>query len=58
MRTLQVTVNLSDLNMTHSSGAVAVRDIWEHKDLGTFHEKFVTDAFGGHDSRFYLFTPA
>ena len=34
-----------------------VRDIWEHKDLGSVSERFTTDEFGQRDSRFYLFSP-
>lgn len=49
------TVQLAELGL---SGTVTVRDIWAHADLGTATASFTTDAFGGHDSRFYLFSPA
>jgi len=51
-----VTLTFKTFNMTSSS--YAARDIWNHKDLGTFSTQFVTDAINGYDSRFYLFTPA
>ncbi len=35
-----------------------VRDIWTRSDLGSFSQSFNTDSIGGHDSRFYLLTPA
>ena len=40
------------------SGPVSVRSIWDRATLGTFTTSFTTDAFGGHDSRFYVLTPA
>jgi hypothetical protein len=44
--------------MTGTKG-VAVHDVWRpSEDVGGAHLKgFETDAFGGHDSRFYIFTP-
>ena len=50
-----VKVDFKALNLTSSSAAV--RDIWNHKDLGHASDAFTTDAIPGHDSRFYLFTP-
>lgn len=44
-----------DLNMT---GPVTIRDVWNHQDLGTHSGTFATDAFGYHDSRFYVVSPA
>jgi alpha-galactosidase len=50
-----VTITLSDFGF---EDAVTIRDIWSRKDLGTSDkDTFVTDAFGGHDSRFYIFSP-
>ena len=34
-----------------------VRNIWEHKDLGVFDDKF-TAGVGGHDAAFLIITPA
>ena len=44
--------------MTGPKG-VAVHDVWRpHEDVGGQHSVgFDTDAFGGHDSRFYILTP-
>ena len=39
-------------------GEVAVRDIWAQKDVGKFKGKFTTAPIGGHDSAFFLFSPA
>lgn len=50
-----VTFDLKSLNLTSST--VAVRDIWNHADLGKATTSFTTDAIPGHDSRFYLLTP-
>jgi hypothetical protein len=50
-----VTIQLSW--MGYGKGPVAVRDLYLHKDLGTFTGSFVTDAFGAHDSRMYILTP-
>ena len=50
-----VTIKLANLNITTPS--VRVRDVWEHRDLGTATGSFTTDAIGGHDSRFYIFSP-
>jgi hypothetical protein len=49
-----VNIDFSLLNIT---GKATVRDIWNHKDLGTFQTTFTTDSCAAHDSRFYLFTP-
>jgi len=49
-----VDIQFSLLNIT---GKATVRDIWNHKDLGTFQTTFTTDSVAHHDSRFYLFTP-
>jgi hypothetical protein len=45
------TIEFSDLGL---SGEHEVVDIWHHRSLGSFTDQFVTDSFGGHDSRFYL----
>jgi hypothetical protein len=45
------TIEFSDLGL---SGEHEVVDIWHHRSLGSFTDRFVTDSFGGHDSRFYL----
>jgi len=45
------TIEFADLGL---SGEYEVSDIWQHRSLGSFSERFVTDAFGGHDSRFYM----
>jgi hypothetical protein len=37
---------------------MTMRDIWNGTDLGKFGGSFTTGAIGGHDSRFYLVTPA
>jgi len=50
-----LTVNFKELNITTTQASV--RDLWLQKDLGVFTNSFTTDAFGGYDSRFYLFTP-
>lgn len=49
-----VTITLADLGL---SGTVAVRDIWQRKDLGTASGTFTTDSIMPHDSRMYIFTP-
>ena len=54
---MQVTITLAELGL--KSGSMDVEDIWS----GQTHAKaaakgFVTDAVGGHDSRFYLLKPA
>ena len=50
-----ITIDVAqELNMT---GAVSVRDLWSRTNLGSHTGFFTTDAFGGHDSRFYLFSP-
>eukprot|EP01059_Diplonema_ambulator_P031668 TRINITY_DN588_c0_g2_i3.p1 TRINITY_DN588_c0_g2~~TRINITY_DN588_c0_g2_i3.p1 ORF type:complete len:415 (+),score=162.67 TRINITY_DN588_c0_g2_i3:48-1292(+) len=50
-----VTISMTDLGFA-STQQVTVRDIWEHKDLGTITGTFATDEMVGHDSRFYTFT--
>ena len=50
------TVELEWLGMKGAKGAY-VRDVWAHTELGTAVGSFTTDAFGGHDSRFYIITP-
>lgn len=51
-----VTINFKELNLTKST--YDVRDIWQHKDLGSATSFFTSDEFGGHDSRFYLLAPS
>jgi len=50
-----IPINIANLNITTSS--ITVRDIWNHKDLGTASGNFTTDPIDAYDSRFYLFTP-
>eukprot|EP00039_Didymoeca_costata_P013691 m.212146 g.212146 ORF g.212146 m.212146 type:complete len:570 (-) comp15848_c0_seq7:67-1776(-) len=50
------TINSTDIGVSYTN--FAVRDIYKHSDLGTFKNTFTTDAFGGHDSRFYLISNA
>eukprot|EP01065_Artemidia_motanka_P016279 TRINITY_DN1_c0_g1_i5.p2 TRINITY_DN1_c0_g1~~TRINITY_DN1_c0_g1_i5.p2 ORF type:complete len:436 (+),score=164.51 TRINITY_DN1_c0_g1_i5:64-1371(+) len=48
------TIDLAaDLGIT---GTVQVRDIWEHKDLGSASKTFATGSIVSHDSRFYTMT--
>jgi alpha-galactosidase len=35
-----------------------VRDIWNHKDLGSFHLKYTAHRVSSHDSAFLIITPA
>ena len=49
-------VDLAWLGMAGGRGAT-VRDVWRGADLGVVHANLTTDAFGGHDSRFYIVTP-
>lgn len=54
-----VQISFTDVfNASMTSAKVAVRDVWQHKDLGTFAGSYTTDAIGPHDSRMYTFTPA
>jgi len=46
---------LSEIGITSSSATV--RDLWNHKDLGTATGTFTTAAIDSHDSVFLLFTP-
>jgi hypothetical protein len=50
-----VVIDFASLNIT---GSVTVRDIWLHKDLGTYKTSFTTDPIPYYDSRFYIFTAA
>eukprot|EP00463_Aulacantha_scolymantha_P002806 TRINITY_DN354_c0_g1_i2.p1 TRINITY_DN354_c0_g1~~TRINITY_DN354_c0_g1_i2.p1 ORF type:complete len:275 (+),score=54.55 TRINITY_DN354_c0_g1_i2:496-1320(+) len=49
------TIKFSDIGITSSSANV--RDLWNHKDLGTASSSFTTAAIGSHDSAFLLITP-
>ena len=51
-----VTVDAGWLGISSTTG-FGVRDIWEKQDLPAVAagQRFVTDAFGQHDSRFYVF---
>lgn len=49
------TVNFNEIGITSSSATV--RDVWNHKDLGTATGSFKTDAISSHDSVFLLITP-
>uniref|UniRef100_A0A7S1CQ71 Alpha-galactosidase n=1 Tax=Bicosoecida sp. CB-2014 TaxID=1486930 RepID=A0A7S1CQ71_9STRA len=53
-----VQISFADVFNATASGSVAVRDLYAHKDLGSFTTSFTTDAIGPHDSRMYRFTPA
>ena len=47
---------VTDLGLEQGK-SVQVYDVWMQKTLGTHDGRtFSTDAFGGHDSRFYVFT--
>ena len=47
---------VDDLGLNQGE-VVEVYDVWRQKSLGTHNERtFSTDPFGGHDSRFYVFT--
>eukprot|EP00730_Choanoeca_flexa_P018862 TRINITY_DN9194_c0_g1_i1.p1 TRINITY_DN9194_c0_g1~~TRINITY_DN9194_c0_g1_i1.p1 ORF type:complete len:557 (+),score=83.14 TRINITY_DN9194_c0_g1_i1:198-1673(+) len=45
------TIEFTDVGL---NGEHEVYDIWTQRSLGSFTDRFVTDSFGGHDSRFYL----
>ena len=47
---------VEDLGLNQGE-VVEVYDVWMQKSLGTHNDRqFSTDPFGGHDSRFYVFT--
>jgi len=54
-KTSPATVNFNEIGITSSSATV--RDVWNHKDLGTATGSFKTDAITSHDSVFLLITP-
>lgn len=45
-------------NNTAPSGALKVRDVWAHQDLGPHTAVLMTDSIGPHDSRLYRLEPA
>ena len=56
-----MTIELSDIRYPLSAaGETTVFDIWQEKVVATLPagaSNFTTDAFSGHDSRFYVFSP-
>lgn len=54
---VDLTLNFADVPGLTAS-AYKVRDIWNHKDLGTAHGTFVAKGVGSHDCTFLVITPA
>ena len=51
----KVLLHLADLGFD-AGARVSVRDVWNHTYLASVRGTFVSDSFGGHDSRFYIFS--
>jgi hypothetical protein len=52
------TVDITFAELGLSSPAATVRDIWSQQPVGKFNGKFTTPPISGHESHFFLFTPA
>jgi hypothetical protein len=56
-----VTIELADIRYPlTATGETTVFDVWQEKSVATLPagaSSFTTDAFSGHDSRFYVFLP-
>ena len=52
------TVDIIFAELGLSAPSVTVRDIWSQKPVGKFNDKFTTPPISGHESHFFLFTPA
>lgn len=50
-----VTIDFKEIGLTSSTASV--RDLWNHKELGTSAKTFTTATILPHDSTFLLFTP-
>jgi len=48
----------ADVPGSPCTSACKVRDLWAHKDLGTFTGTYTPPALLSHDSAFLLLTPA
>jgi alpha-galactosidase len=49
-----ITVRFADVSPSLAGKSVTVRDLWNHKDLGTFKESATVAQIGAHDTAFLL----
>jgi alpha-galactosidase len=54
--TASITANFEDCGLRKGDTA-AIRDIWEHKDIGTFTETYTAEEIPSHGVKFLIFTP-
>lgn len=54
LQSAAVDLYFTDMGIT---GPMSVRDVWDHKDLGTHTTSLRTDTISPHDSRMYRFKP-